>query len=411
MTKYNTTTLANGLRVIHLPSTSPVVYCGIGINAGSRHETAGEEGVAHFCEHVTFKGTKKRSALQVLNGLERLGGDLNAFTNKEDTVFYAAILKEHLRKAVDLLTDIVFNSEYPEQEIRHEVDVICDEIESYNDSPAELIYDEFENRLFAGHPLGHNILGTREQVQTYTSAHARRFTSRYYRPDNAIFFAYGDLDFARLVKDLEGKEYGARSKEHGAREMLENRNHPLAPCSSPLAPLPSHHQAHVMMGSRTFSYDDKRRLPLYLLNNILGGPGMNARLNLSLRERHGLVYTVESSMASYSDTGCWTVYFGCDHHDVKRCQRLVHQELDRMMQHPMSERQLTAAKRQLKGQIAIACDNREQYALDFAKNFLHYGRERDITELLERIDAITPAQIQDVAQSVFAPDHIHTLIL
>ena len=168
MTNYNTTTLSNGLRVIHLPSTSPVVYCGIGINAGARQEGEGEEGVAHFCEHVTFKGTQRRSALQILNCLESVGGDLNAFTNKEDTIFYAAILKEHLSRAVDLLTDIVFNSEYPEQEITHEVDVICDEIESYNDSPAELIYDEFENKLFSGHPLGHNILGTRERVQGFT---------------------------------------------------------------------------------------------------------------------------------------------------------------------------------------------------------------------------------------------------
>ena len=166
-----------------------------------------------------------------------------------------------------------------------------------------------------------------------------------------------------------------------------------------------------MMGCQTFSYDDERRLPLYLLNNMLGGPGMNARLNLSLRERHGLVYTVESSMASYSDTGCWSVYFGCDHHDVKRCMRLVLHELDRMMQHPLSERQLATAKRQLKGQIAIACDNREQYALDFAKNFLHYGRERDINVLLTRIDAITAQQIQDVAQQMFAPDRMQTLIL
>ena len=180
--------------------------------------------------------------------------------------------------------------------------------------------------------------------------------------------------------------------------------------SSSLASEP-HHQAHVMMGSCTFGYDDQRRLPLYLLNNMLGGPGMNARLNLSLRERHGLVYTVESTMASYSDTGSWSVYFGCDHHDVKRCKRLVNNELDRMMQHALSERQLTAAKRQLKGQIAIACDNREQFALDIAKNYLHYGQVRDIEDLLQRIDAISPAQIQDVAQYVFAPDHLQTLIL
>ena len=413
MTKYNTTTLPNGLRIIHLPSTSPVVYCGIGINAGTRQETVGEEGVAHFCEHVTFKGTRHRSAIQILNCLERVGGDLNAFTNKEDTIFYAAILKEHLPKAVDLLTDIVFCSEYPEQEIAHEVDVICDEIESYNDSPAELIYDEFENKVFSGHPLGHNILGTRERVLSFTSAHARRFTHRYYRPDNAVFFAYGDVDFERLVKVLGGKEQGAGGKRNVGEQELSSCPSPLASCPSPLAPCPSisHHQSHVMLGSRTFGYDDERRLPLYLLNNMLGGPGMNARLNLSLRERHGLVYTVESAMASYSDTGCWSVYFGCDHHDVKRCMRLVHRELDRMMQHPLSERQLTAAKRQLKGQIAIACDNREQYALDFAKNFLHYGQERDIDELLQRIDAITAPQIQDVAQYVFAPDRIETLIL
>ena len=405
MTKYNTTTLSNGLRVIHLPSTSPVVYCGIGINAGARQETAGEEGVAHFCEHVTFKGTKQRSAIQILNCLESVGGDLNAFTNKEDTIFYAAILKEHLNKAIDLLTDIVFNSEYPEQEVAHEVDVICDEIESYNDSPAELIYDEFENMLFNGHPLGHNILGTRERVQGFTSAHARRFTNKFYRPDNSIFFAYGDIDFDRMVKMLE-----TRTGMQEARQEIAILEKPQTASPTPLTTEP-HHQAHVMLGSRTFSFNDPRRMPLYLLNNMLGGPGMNARLNLSLREKYGLVYTVESSMASYSDTGCWSVYFGCDHHDVKRCVRLVRHELDRMMQHPLSERQLSAAKRQLKGQLTIACDNREQFALDFAKNFLHNGKERDIDTVLAQIDVITAAQIQDVAQSVFAPDHIQTLIL
>ena len=405
MKNYNTTTLANGLRIIHLHSQSPVVYCGIGINAGARQEGVGEEGLAHFCEHTTFKGTKKRSALQILNGLESVGGDLNAFTNKEDTVFYAAILKDHLNKAVDLLCDIVFNSTYPEEEIRHEVDVICDEIESYNDTPAELIYDEFENLIFQNHPLGHNILGTREQVLAFTGEDARRFTQRYYRPDNAIFFAYGDIDFARLVKKLKAETEALGMKEKVAEEK------PAAFILSNTTNHPSHHQAHVMLGSRTFNYDDERRMPLYLLNNLLGGPGMNARLNLSLREKNGLVYTVESSMASYSDTGCWSVYFGCDHHDVKRCLRLVHRELDKVMQSPLSDRQLSAAKRQLKGQIAIACDNREQYALDFAKNYLHYGKERSIEELLQRIDAITAAQVQDVAQYVFAPDRLQLLTI
>ena len=430
MTKYNIHTLPNGLRIIHLPADSPVVYCGIGVKVGSRYEQVGDEGLAHFCEHVTFKGTRRRSALQILNGLERVGGDLNAFTNKEDTIFYAAVLKEHVSRAVDLLTDIVFNSTYPAQELVHEVDVICDEIESYNDSPAELIYDEFENQLFQGHPLGHNILGTRERVQSFTSADAQRFTHQYYRPDNTIFFAYGDVNFHRLVTALEAQtpKEGFKIQDAGFKiqdssvkfqdanlkpenlkpETLKPEN--LKP--ETLKPETIvHHQSHVMIGCKTFGFNDKRRMPLYLLNNMLGGPSMNARLNLSLRERHGLVYTIESAMSSYSDTGCWSVYFGCDHHDVNRCKRLVNRELDRLMQHPLSERQLASAKRQIKGQIAIACDNREQFALDFAKSFLHYDRERDIDYLFQQIDAITAPALQDVAQQCFAPDRLSTLIL
>ena len=403
MKNYNTETLSNGLRIIHLPSASPVAFCGIAIAVGSRHEMAGEEGVAHFCEHMSFKGTRRRSAIQILNCLESVGGDLNAFTNKEDTTFYAAIQKEHFSRAVDLLTDIVFCSQYPQHEVEHEVDVICDEIESYNDTPAELIYDVFENQLFKGHPLGHNILGTREQVQHFTSQHACHFTSRYYRPDNAIFFVYGDINFSSLVKSLEVREYS------NPQNMPQSISLPST--LSPLTSNTPHHQAHVMLGCQSFSFDDKRRMPLFLLNNILGGPSMNARLNLKLREQHGLVYTVESSMASYSDTGVWSVYFGCDHHDVKRCIRLVHRELDRMMQTPLSERQLSAAKRQLKGQLTIAADNREQFALDMAKHFLHYGKERSLDELIAQIEAITAAQLQDVAQQLFAPEHMQQLIL
>ena len=229
MTKYNTTTLSNGLRVIHLPSPSPVVYCGIGINAGARHECLGEEGLAHFCEHTTFKGTHRRSAFQILNCLERVGGDLNAFTNKEDTVFYAAIQQEHFLQAVDLLMDIVFCSEYPQHEIEHEIDVICDEIESYNDSPAELIYDEFENMLFQGHPLGHNILGTREQVQQFTSNDACRFTQRYYRPDNAIFFVNGDINFSQFVRKLEVRRYEG-TEVRGYEKSLSADSNLAPPC-------------------------------------------------------------------------------------------------------------------------------------------------------------------------------------
>ena len=407
MTGYNTFTLDNGLRVIHLPSSSQVVYCGYQLAVGTRDELPGEEGLAHFCEHMTFKGTERRHALQVINALEGVGGELNAFTNKEDTVFYAAISKEHFMHAVDVLTDIVFHSTYPQQEIDKEVEVICDEIESYNDSPAELIYDEFENILFEGHPLGHNILGQADHIRSYTTEDALRFVRRHYHPANAVFFVYGDIDFKRLVRMLKNADFPEKAERQDSAAM------PLKEASRAEKTITRQrgtHQAHVMIGTHGYRYDDPRRMTLYLLNNMIGGPGMNARLNLSLRERRGLVYTVESTMASYSDTGLWSIYFGCDHHDVKRCLRLVRTELDRMMQKPLSERQLTAAKRQLKGQIAIACDNREQFALDFGKSYLHHGHERDLDALYRRIDAITAEQIQQTACELFAADRLTTLI-
>ena len=416
MTKYNTFTLDNGLRMIHLPSASQVVWCGYEIAAGSRDEQPGEEGLAHFCEHMTFKGTERRSALQVINALESVGGELNAFTNKEDTVFYAAVTKEHFAKAVELLTDIVFHSQYPQQEIDKEVEVICDEIESYNDSPAELIYDEFENLLFEGHPLGHNILGKAELLRTFTTADALRFTRRHYRPDNAVFFIYGDVDFKRLcdkftVYSLRFTDEYTIGGKKGGLASISSVNCKPSTVNKTITLDHNTHQAHVMIGTQAYRYDDPRRMTLYLLNNILGGPGMNARLNLSLRERHGLVYTVESSMASYSDTGVWSVYFGCDHHDITRCQRLVRRELDRVMLRPLSVSQLSAAKKQLKGQLAIACDNREQFALDFGRNFLHRGQERDLDVLFRRIDGVTAEDIQQVANELFPTGHLTTLVI
>lgn len=449
--KYNTYTLDNGLRIIHLPSDSKVVYCGYQINAGTRNEEPGEEGLAHFCEHVTFKGTERRKAWHILNCLESVGGDLNAYTNKEGTVYYSAILKEHIARAVDLLTDIVFHSVYPQAEIDKEVEVICDEIESYNDSPAELIYDEFENIIFKGSPLGHNILGTAEQVRSFKTEDALRFTRKLYRPDNAIFFAYGDIDFKKLVKlirkaladDDSGKvaENAANSVGKLAEEKLpqisqitqisgdENsitteksvssvksvgpENYPSVGkeiAGQTIVMQKNTHQAHVMIGTRAYDVNDSRRMPLYLLNNMLGGPGMNAKLNLALREHNGLVYTVESTMVAYGDTGIWSIYFGCDEHDVKRCLRLVRKELDKFMQKPLSEAQLKAAKKQIKGQIGVACDNRENFALDFGKSFLHYGWEKNVDRLYEQVDEITAEQIQVVAQELFDKDRLTTLI-
>jgi len=425
--KYNTYTLPNGLRVIHLPSASPVVYCGYEIAAGTRDEEPGEEGLAHFVEHVTFKGTARRRSMQILNTLERVGGDLNAFTQKEDTVYYAAILKEHLPKAVDLLTDIVFHSTYPQTEIDKEVEVICDEIESYNDSPAELIYDDFENILFEGHPLGHNILGNAERVRKFTTEDALRFARKYYTPENSIFFAYGDVEFEKLIKIIEKEQQTLRTlprplpKGRGVNTddaNLSNSSLPIGRAGGGSVGSAGYsivlnkgtHQAHVMLGTRAYDIHHPLRIPLYLLNNLLGGPGMNARLNISLRERNGLVYTVESTMVSYGDTGLWGVYFGCDPHDVKRCLRLVRRELNKIIEKPLTDSQLKAAKRQLKGQIGIACDNREQFALDFGKSFLHYGWEKDITSLYSQIEEVTAEQIQQVARELMGEERITTLI-
>ena len=410
--KYNTYTLDNGLRIIHLPSDSKVVYCGYQINAGTRNEEPGEEGLAHFCEHVTFKGTERRKAWHILNCLESVGGDLNAYTNKEGTVYYSAILKEHIARAVDLLSDIVFHSVYPQAEIDKEVEVICDEIESYNDSPAELIYDEFENILFKGSPLGHNILGTAEQVRAFKTEDALRFTRKLYRPDNAIFFAYGDIDFKKLVRLLQRALADDESVVNLAEEKLP-KNYPSVGdgiAGQTIVMQKNTHQAHVMIGTWAYDVNDDRRMPLYLLNNMLGGPGMNAKLNLALREHNGLVYTVESTMVSYGDTGTWSIYFGCDEHDVKRCLRLVRKELDKFMQKPLSDAQLKAAKKQIKGQIGVACDNRENFALDFGKSFLHYGWEKNVDRLYEQVDEITAAQIQAVAQELFDKDRLTTLI-
>ena len=429
--KYNTYTLDNGLRIIHLPSDSKVVYCGYQINAGTRNEEPGEEGLAHFCEHVTFKGTERRKAWHILNCLESVGGDLNAYTNKEGTVYYSAILKEHIARAVDLLTDIVFHSVYPQAEIDKEVEVICDEIESYNDSPAELIYDEFENIIFKDSPLGHNILGTAEQVRSFKTEDALRFTRKLYRPDNAIFFAYGDIDFKKLVRLLKksflSEERRVKSEETTFGDRRESQfNSPEAQAQfniqhstfntqhsfegQTIVMQKNTHQAHVMIGTRAYDVNDDRRMPLYLLNNMLGGPGMNAKLNLALREHNGLVYTVESTMVAYGETGVWSIYFGCDEHDVKRCLRLVHKELDKFMLKPLSEAQLKAAKKQIKGQIGVACDNRENFALDFGKSFLHYGWEKNVDRLYEQVDEITAEQIQAVAKELFDKDRLTTLI-
>ena len=413
--KYNTHTLVNGLRIIHLPDVSPVVYCGYGIAAGTRHELDNQEGMAHFCEHATFKGTQRRRPLNIINCLERVGGDLNAFTNKESTVFHAALLKEHLPKAVDLLTDIVFHSTFPQREIDKEVDVICDEIESFKDSPSELIFDEFEQRLFAGSPLGRDILGTARRLKTYTTADALRFTRRHYRPENAVFFLSGDIEgkkAARTLKRLFEKfpipEPEPAEKAFAAAPS-EQISAPAAHCFD-VSINKDTHQAHVMIGAPTFGGEDPRRFALLLLNNMLGGPGMSSRLNIALRERAALVYSVDSYISTYPDAGYWHVYFGCDGADVPRCCRLVRRELRRLAETPLTPARLAAAKAQLCGQIGIAQDNGESRALALGRTYAEYGTVRDVALLRRNIEAVTAEDIRSLAAEIFAPERLCRLV-
>lgn len=401
-----TETFDNGLRLIFMPSPTHVAYCGYTIGTGTRDEQPGEQGMAHFLEHMSFKGTEKRRSWHILNRMESVGGDLNAFTTKEETVFYSECLDRDFERAVELLTDLVFHSTFPAAEIEKELGVILDEIQSYEDTPSDLIFDEFEGLLFKGDPLGNNILGVPEQLKRFTGADAKRFVDRHYNPSNMVFFVYGDMDW-KYVQKIVGR-YGGREQAHS--DFVQQRR-PLpdfVPCH-----VETHrdtHQAHVMIGSRGLAGADPDRMALYLLNNILGGPGMNSRLNVSLREKMGLVYNVESNSTSYTDTGVFCIYFGCDLEDVERCKELCYKELRRLCDAPLSEFQLRAAKKQLMGQMGVASDNFENVALGMGKTYLNYGSYQTRSELFDRIESVTPAQMLDVAGRILLPERQTILV-
>ena len=398
----------NGLRLIQIPSPTNVAYCGISIDAGTRDEEVGEEGMAHFCEHMMFKGTERRRAWHIINRMEAVGGDLNAYTNKEETVVYAAFMKEHLERAAELIFDIVFHSTFPQHEMDKECEVIVDEIESYNDSPADLIFDRFEDLIYEGNCLGHDILGTAENVRRFKTEDALRFVRRLYRPEKMVFFVFGDVKFERVQRMVEKLVRGLDCPE--TLGMLETTKSLILPRYGIFTERRSTHQAHVMMGRAGYGSKDDRRIALYFLNNILGGPGMNSRLNIALREHKGLVYTVESSLTNYTDTSTWAIYFGCDEEDVEKCLRIVRGELDRLMNEPLTERQLGAALKQIKGQIGVACDNFENYALDVAKAYLHYNKFEGMKDTIEHLEKVTPQRLQEVAREMFDGKGLTTLI-
>ena len=391
------------MRLVCAPSPTDTVYCGIAIGSGTRHELDSESGIAHFTEHLTFKGTQRRSSRQIITRIESVGGDLNAFTGKEETVYYCACHRQHLSRALDLLFDIVYHSTYPQSEIDKEVEVVIDEIESYNDSPSELIYDDFEAQLFHGHPLGRNILGDEQRLRQYTHDDILAYAQRQYRPERSVLFVYGNVSESQILRHIP-----TISMPHDVTP------HPTTPPANTTAPGTytydkGTHQSHVMIGAPSFGGNDPRHLPLYLANNILGGPSLSSRLSLALREKSALVYTVESTLTTYTDTGVWAVYYGCDHHDVKRCQQLVERELHRLVDSPMSSRTLASAKRQLTGQIALSYDNPESVAIGMGKRMLHYNRTLSLQTLTDRINAITPEQVLEAARQVFNPERLTIL--
>lgn len=421
-----THTFANGLRVVFAPNTSAVVHCGYVICAGTRNEEPADSGMAHFIEHMSFKGTERRRSYHINNGLERLGGDLNAFTNKQETVYYATVLREDFPRAVDILTDLVFHSTYPQAEIDKEVEVIADEIESYLDSPAELIFDDFEAMLFEGSPLGRDILGRAERLREYTTADAMRFVRNHYRPDNAVFYVTGNLDWKRILRELQ--RWGAPAASSSALAPAAS-SPSLAPAAlilsrfnrddSASTPAPAlrvlekgTHQAHCVVGAPTFGGREEgaNRYAIALLNNILGGPGMNSRLNMALREHAGLVYSIDSYLTTYPDAGWWCCYFGCDLDDTDRCLRMVRKELQRLVDEPLSATQLAAAKKQFIGQLTIADNNSEGFALALGKQFAHYGTLRSTDNIVTGINALTATDLQQTAAQIYAADRLFTLM-
>lgn len=402
--EYTTYTLPNGLRMIHMPAQSPVAYCGYAVNAGARDEEPQEHGLAHFVEHMIFKGTEHHKANYILNRIESVGGELNAYTTKEETFVYSIFMKEHFLRAFDLLTDLVFYSSFPEIEIEKEKDVILDEISSYEDSPSELIFDDFENLLYKEHALGHNILGEEETLERFSTTTGKSFMNRYYTPGNMVFFSMGDIPFNKIVKWAE-----SLFSTLPAHSSPQKRKVPILSSASSLTMSKETHQAHVMIGSHAFSMFDEKRIPMFLLNNIIGGPGMNNRLNVSLREHNGLVYSVESNITSYTDTGLFSIYFGTDPKNKEKAIRLVHREIEKLHETKLTEKQLTAAKKQALGQLGVSIDNREGLFLNMGKSFLHYNFFASMEEVFNQINDITAEGILDIAQTVLAPDKLFML--
>jgi len=388
-------TLPNGLRLVHVRRPSPVAWCGLAVNAGSRDEEQGHYGLAHFVEHTIFKGTKKRSSTRINNRMEQVGGELNAYTTKESTMLYCIFPVEHLERAVELLADLVENSVFPKHELVTELDVVLEEVASYRDTPSEAVYDDFEDMLLAGSQLGHNILGEEKDLRKLTSGHCMDWLKRLYVPDNMVFFSLGSTPPDKVFR-LAEKYFGVLS--HAKRGI--KRKAPMEiPAQRKVVDL-GLHQSHTIVGARVPGMFDNSRFAFALLNNILGGPGMNSLLNVSLREKRGLVYTVESSLVTFADCGMVQIYLGCEHEKLKKAIKLIGNTIDSLAQAPLSERRLDAYKKQYSGQLLVASDSAEFTAMGAGRGLLYYKTVSTLQQNIDSILGVTPDQIQQAAQQL-----------
>ena len=404
---YETFSLPNGLRIIYGNHPSDIAYCGFAVNAGTRDELSGEYGVAHFIEHMLFKGTTKRKAHHIASRMENVGGDLNAYTTKEETFIYATFLNEYTERAMELLGDIVFNSTFPQSQIDKEREVILDEINSYEDAPSELIYDDFEKLLFTNHELGHYILGDSKSLEKLDTTTLKNFFERQYIPSKMIFFYFGKTPFDKILKFVH--RYFDIKQE--IKLFSKNRQTPLlSPVAKRIKMDKQTSQAHCMIGNAMFGFNHPDKYNAVLLNHLLGGANMSSRLNLSLREKSGLVYSVESAINFYSDCGVFNIYFACDAEDLMKCERLVIKEIDRLKTEMLTASQLNVLKRKLKGELAISYENKENTILGVAKSFLHHENLISYEEILKQIDCITPEEIRSTAKNIWMENAFLTLI-
>lgn len=397
--------LSNGIRVVHKQVDRPVAHCGLMVMAGSRDEKPEEEGLAHFIEHVLFKGTKKRKAFHILSRMEDAGGELNAYTDKENTVIYASFLTPDYKRAIELIFDIGFNSVFPEKELVKEKEVIIDEINSYKDSPSELIFDEFESLLFPEHALGMNILGTPEKVKGFSRKHVLNFIEREYGCNRMVFSSVGNISKAKLQNLLE-KETAHFSI--GKSELKRNAPHPYQGQKRRLPK--SNFQTHAILGCRAYPADHDKTRTLHLLNNILGGPGMNSRLNLNIREKYGFTYNIESFYHPYSDTGVFGIYAGTDPETIGKTLKLIRKELKMLRDKPLGSMQLKKAKRQILGQIAMGQENNVALMLALGRSLLMFDKIDTFEIIREDIEKITARDLLEVANEILDPDSLSSLV-